>query len=164
MDRIIKEERKYTQGLVSKVIKSGANVVLLQKSILRDAVSDLALHYFGRKKIMVIKDIDRDDIDFISRTINATPVAHADHLTADKLGTAGLVEESSAGGSQKIVRVTGCPGTGTVSILLRGSNQLLLDETDRSLHDALCVVRALVKERNMVYGGACVEMEIAHQL
>ena len=113
---------------------------------------------------MVIKDIDRDDIDFISRTINATPVAHADHLTADKLGTADLVEESSAGGNQKIVKVTGCPGTGTVSILLRGSNQLLLDETDRSLHDALCVVRALVKERNMVYGGACVEMEIAHQL
>lgn len=164
MDRIIKEERKYILGIVQKVIKSGANVILLQKSILREAVSDLALHYFGKKKIMVIKDIDRDDIDFISRTINAQPVAHVDHLTADKLGSADLVEEANAGGSSKIVKVTGVPGTGTVSILLRGSNQLVLDEAHRSLHDALCVVRALVKERSLVHGGACVEMEIAHQL
>ena len=164
MDRIIKEERAYILGIVKKIVASGANVLLLQKSILRDAVSDLALHFLGKKKIMVIKDIDRDDIDFISRTINAIPVAHVDHLTKDKLGTAGLVEEINAGGASKIVKVTDTPGKGTVSVLLRGSNQLLLDEADRSLHDALCVVRALVKERSLVNGGACVEMEIAHQL
>ena len=93
MDRIIKEERQYILNIVKKVVNSGANVLLLQKSILREAVSDLALHFFAKKKIMVIKDIDREQIDFISRTINATPVAHVDHLTADKLGTAGLVEE-----------------------------------------------------------------------
>lgn len=81
------------------------------------------------------------------------------------MGTAGLVEEASAGGTAKIVKVTGCPNQGkTVSILLRGSNQLVLDEADRSLHDALCVVRALVKKRSLVPGGACVEMEVAHQL
>jgi len=137
---------------------------LLQKSILREAVSDLALHFLGKKKIMVIKDIDREDIDFISRTVNATPVSHVDHLTADKLGSANLVEEANAGGSSKIIKVTGCPGKGTISVLLRGSNQLVLDEADRSLHDALCVVRALVKKRSLVYGGACVEMEVAHQL
>lgn len=164
MDRIIKEERTYILNIVKKIVASGANVLLLQKSILREAVSDLALHFLGKKKIMVIKDIDREDIDFISRTLNATPVAHVDHLTADKLGHADLVEESNAGGSSKIIRVTGVPGKGTVSILLRGSNQLVLDEADRSLHDALCVVRALVKKRSLVYGGACVEMEVAHQL
>jgi len=163
MDRIIKEERTYILNIIKKIVASGANVLLLQKSILRDAISDLALHFLGKKKIMVIKDIDRDDIDFISRTINATPVAHVDHLTAEKLGSAGLVEESNAGGS-KIVKVTDTPGTGTISILLRGSNQLVLDEADRSLHDALCVVRALVKKRSLVHGGACVEMEVAHQL
>jgi T-complex protein 1 subunit delta len=114
---------------------------------------------------MVIRDIDRNDIDFISRTIGATPVAHVDQFKADKLGTAGLVEEVSAGGVQKIVKVTGCPNQGqTVSVLLRGSNGLVLDEADRSLHDALCVVRALVKKRSLVPGGACVEMEVAHQL
>lgn len=165
MDRIIKEERQYILGIIKKIIASGANVLLLQKSILREAISDLALHFLAKKKIMVIKDIDRNDIDFISKTIGATPVAHVDQLKAEKLGAAGLVEEVSAGGAAKIVKVTECPNQGkTVSILMRGSNQLVLDEADRSLHDALCVVRALVKKRSLVPGGACVEMEVAHQL
>lgn len=165
MDRIIKEERQYILGIIKKIIASGANVLLLQKSVLREAISDLALHFLAKKKIMVVKDIDRNDIDFISKTIGATPVAHIDSLTSEKLGHAGLVEEVSAGGAAKIVKVTGCPNQGkTVSILLRGSNQLVLDEAARSLHDALCVVRALVKKRSLVYGGACVEMEVAHQL
>lgn len=165
MDRIIKEERQYILGIIKKIIASGANVLLLQKSVLREAISDLALHFLAKKKIMVVKDIDRNDIEFISKTIGATPVAHVDSLTSEKLGHAGLVEEVSAGGAAKIVKVTGCPNQGkTVSILLRGSNQLVLDEAARSLHDALCVVRALVKKRSLVYGGACVEMEVAHQL
>ena len=165
MDRIIKEERQYILGIIKKIIQSGANVLLLQKSVLREAINDLALHFLAKKKIMVIKDIDREDIDFISKTIGATPVAHVDQFKADKLGSAGLVEEVSAGGSSKIVKVTGCPNDAkTVSILLRGSNQLVLDEAHRSLHDALCVVRALVKKRSLVPGGACVEMEVAHQL
>jgi len=165
MDRIIKEERQYILGIIKKIIQSGANVLLLQKSVLREAINDLALHFLAKKKIMVIKDIDREDIDFISKTIGATPVAHVDQFKADKLGSAGLVEEVSAGGSAKIVKVTGCPNEAkTVSILLRGSNQLVLDEAHRSLHDALCVVRALVKKRSLVPGGACVEMEVAHQL
>lgn len=165
MDRLLKEEKRYILDLVKKIIASGANVLLLQKSVLREAVSDLALHFLAKKKIMVIKDIDRHDIDFISRTINATPVAHIDQFTKDKLGSAGLVVEESAGGNHKFVKVLQCPNQGkTVSILLRGSNGLVLEEADRSLHDALCVVRALVKKRSMVYGGACVEMEVSHQL
>ena len=165
MDRLLKEERKHILEIVKKILATGANVLLLQKSILREAVSDLALHFLAKKKVMVIKDIDRNDIDFISKTIGATPVAHIDQFKKEKLGTAGLVEEVSAGGSSKIVKVTGCPNQGkTVSVLLRGSNQLVLDEADRSLHDALCVVRALVKKRSLVPGGACVETEVAHAL
>jgi len=123
MDRIIREERQYILGIIKKIIASGANVLLLQKSVLREAISDLALHFLAKKKIMVIKDIDRNNIDFISKTINATPVAHVDQLKAEKLGSAGLVEEVSAGGAAKIIKVTECPNQGkTVSILLRGSN------------------------------------------
>ena len=165
MDRLLKEERKHILELVKKILATGANVLLLQKSILREAVSDLALHFLAKKKVMVIKDIDRNDIDFISKTIGATPVAHIDQFKAEKLGSAALVAEESAGGLSKIIKVTGTPNVGkTVSVLLRGSNQLVLDEADRSLHDALCVVRALVKKRSLVPGGACVEMEVAHQL
>jgi len=78
IDRLLKEERKHIVELVKKVIKTGVNVVLLQKSILREAVSDLALHFLAKKNVMVIKDIERDQVDFISRTLNATPVAHID--------------------------------------------------------------------------------------
>lgn len=81
MDRILKEERKYIAGLISKIVKSGCNVVLIQKSILRDAVNELSLHFMAKKNIMVIKDIERDDVEFICKTINCIPCAHIDHLT-----------------------------------------------------------------------------------
>lgn len=76
---------------------------------MRDAVNELALHFLAKKGIMVIKDIDRDQIDFISKSIQAIPVAHIDQFTAEKLGTANLVEEVTAGGEKKIVKITGCP-------------------------------------------------------
>ena len=165
MDRILKEEKKYIVNLVKKVVATGCNVLLIQKSILRDAVNDLALHFLAKKGIMVIKDIDREDVSFICKTINAVPVPHIDQFTKDKLGTASLVEEASAGSDKKVVKVTGCPVQNkTVSILVRGSNQLVLEEAERSLHDALCVVRALVKKRFLVPGGAAVEMEVSQKL
>lgn len=165
MDRILKEERKYIVNLVKKIVATGCNVIMIQKSILRDAVNELALHFLAKKNIMVIKDIDREDVDFICKTINAVPVPHIDQFTKDKLGTAGLVEEVSAGSDKKVIKVTGCPTQNkTVSILVRGSNQLVLEEAERSLHDALCVVRALVKKRALVPGGAACEMEVSQKL
>jgi T-complex protein 1 subunit delta len=78
MDRILKEERKYIVNLVKKIVATGCNVLLIQKSILRDAVNELALHFLAKKKIMVIKDVERTDVDFICKTINAIPVPHID--------------------------------------------------------------------------------------
>lgn len=69
MDRIMKEERTYIVNLVKKVKASGCNVLLIQKSILRDAVNDLSLHFLAKANIMVIKDIDREEVDFISKVI-----------------------------------------------------------------------------------------------
>lgn len=69
MDRILKEERQYLLNMCKKIKKSGCNVLLIQKSILRDAVSDLALHFLSKLKIMVIKDIERDEIEFIAKVI-----------------------------------------------------------------------------------------------
>ncbi|MCP3686674.1 MAG: hypothetical protein GY861_28895 [bacterium] len=67
MDRIMREERTYIVNLVKKVKASGTNVLLIQKSILRDAVNDLSLHFLAKANIMVIKDIEREDIEFISK-------------------------------------------------------------------------------------------------
>ena len=75
-------------------------------------------------------------------------------MAPEKLGTAGLVAEESLGG-HKVVKITGVSDPGkTLSILVRGSNKLVLEEAERSLHDALCVVRSLVKKRYLIRGAA----------
>jgi T-complex protein 1 subunit delta len=67
MDKILKEERQYLLNICKKIKKAGCNVLLIQKSILRDAVNELALHFLAKLKIMVIKDVERDEIEFISK-------------------------------------------------------------------------------------------------
>lgn len=147
MDRILKEERQYLLNLCKRIKKTGCNVLLIQKSILRDAVTDLSLHFLAKLKIMVIKDVERDEIDFLAKSTGCKPVADIEAFTEDKLGTAELVEEFSQNG-MKVVKVTGVKNPGkTVSIVCTGANQLVLEESERSLHDALCVVRCLVKKR-----------------
>ena len=93
MDRILKEERNYIISLIKKIKASGCNVLLIQKSILRDAVTDLSLHYLAKAKILVVRDVERDDVEFISKTLKCQPVAHVDQLTPDKLGHADVVKE-----------------------------------------------------------------------
>lgn len=97
MDRILKEERNYILGMIKKIRATGCNVLLVQKSILRDAVTDLSLHYLAKAKILVIKDVEREDIEFISKTLNCLPIANIEHFRAEKLGHADLVEEVSVG-------------------------------------------------------------------
>lgn len=69
MDKILKEEREYLLNICKKIKKTGCNVVLIQKSILRDAVNDLSLYFMSKLKIMVITDIERDEIEFISKVM-----------------------------------------------------------------------------------------------
>mmetsp|Transcript_9915 Transcript_9915/g.30512 ORF Transcript_9915/g.30512 Transcript_9915/m.30512 type:complete len:536 (+) Transcript_9915:42-1649(+) len=161
MDRILRQEKKYILELVKQIKKSGANVLLIQKSILRDAVSELALFYLAKLKIMVVTDVERADIEFVTKCTGCTPIASIEALSPEKLGTAGLVEEVSTG-SGRLVKITGVrENTKTVSVLVRGSNKATVDEVDRSLHDALCVIRSLVKEKFMLPGGGAPEAEIS---
>jgi len=165
MDRVLKEERAHIVKMVKKIKETGCNVLLIQKSILRDAVNDLALHFLAKAKILVIKDVEREDVEFICKTLNCKPIAHIDSFTPEKLGTAAKCEEVTLSEGSKIVEITGVPNEAkTVSILCRGSNQLVLDETERSLHDALCVVRSIIKRKAMVPGGSAPETEIAVKL
>lgn len=105
-------------------------------------------------KILVVRDIEREDVDFLCKSLGCKPIANVDSFTADKLGIADCVEEISMGAS-RVVKVTGAQVTDakTVTILVRGSNKLVLEEADRSIHDALCVVRCLVKKRALIAGG-----------
>jgi len=163
MDRILREERQYLLNICKKIQKAGCNVLLIQKSILRDAVTDLSLHFLAKMKILVVKDIEREDIEYITKTIGCQPVANVDSFTADKLGTANLVEEISTSDG-KLVKITGVPANKTVTVLVRGSNKLVIDEADRSLHDSLCVIRSLVKKRFFIAGGGAPEIELSLSL
>ncbi|CAG9460412.1 unnamed protein product [Pedinophyceae sp. YPF-701] len=164
MDRILREERNYILKLVKQIKASGCNVLLIQKSILRDAVSDLAGHYLAKAKIMVVRDIEREDIEFISKTLGVAPVAHIDSLRPERLADVGLVEEVGMSGG-KVVKLTGIKNRGkTATVLLRGSNKLMLDEAERSLHDALCVVRSLCQKQAIIPGGAAPEVELTLRL
>ncbi|XP_042433479.1 T-complex protein 1 subunit delta-like [Zingiber officinale] len=164
MDRILREERNYILGMVKKIKATGCNVLLIQKSILRDAVTDLSLHYLAKAKILVVKDVERDEIEFITKTLNCLPIANIEHFREDKLGFANCVEEVSVGDG-KIVKITGIKDMGrTTTVLVRGSNQLVLDEAERSLHDALCVVRCLVNKKFLIAGGGAPEIEMSRQL
>jgi len=165
MDRVLKEERAYTLNLVKAIKKSGANVILCQKSILRDAVSDLAIHYLNKLKILVVKDIERDQVPFICKTLGCRPVASPDHFTPEALAHVENVDELPIGTGNNCLKFTGIAHQSkTVSVLIRSSNENLLAEAERSIHDALCVLRCLVKNRNLVAGGGAVESELALRL
>eukprot|EP00915_Cephaloidophora_sp_WS-2016_P003166 GHVH01004266.1.p1 GENE.GHVH01004266.1~~GHVH01004266.1.p1 ORF type:complete len:536 (-),score=96.22 GHVH01004266.1:71-1678(-) len=164
MDRLLREERKATAKQVKAIAATGCNVLLVQKSILRSAVSELACDYLAKAKIMLIRDVEREDIDFVARTIKATPIASLDEFDTSSLGTAQLVVDEPCEAGGRITRLTGVPGTKTTTILCRSSNQMLLDETERSMHDALCVVRSLYKSNFLLPGGGAAEMELACQL
>ncbi|KAJ3078389.1 T-complex protein 1 subunit delta [Quaeritorhiza haematococci] len=201
MDKILKEERAYLLNICKKIKKSGCNVLLIQKSILRDAVNDLSLHFLSKLKIMAIKDIERDEIEFICKSTGCKPIADIESFSEDKLGYADLIEETESAGA-KVVKISGVrsgsPSTApvsaastqtattsssttpaatenthtsttgnlgkTVSVLIHGANGLVLEEAERSLHDALCVIRCLVKKRALIAGGGAPEIEVSRRL
>ena len=166
MDRILRQERKYILQQCKAIKKTGCNVLLIQKSILRDAYNELSLHFLAKMNILVVTDIERSDVEFICRTTGCQPIAHPDQLTAEKLGTAESVADIwMEGGGNKVVKFTGVANPGrTVTVLLRGSNELVLAEAARSLHDAQCVVRGLVHQRALIAGGGAPETYAAMRL
>jgi T-complex protein 1 subunit delta len=164
MDKILKEERQYLLNMCKKIKKTGCNVLLIQKSILRDAVNELALHFLAKLKILVVKDVERDEVDFVAKTLGAKPIADIEAFTEDKLASADLVDEVQQSGA-RVVKITGIKNMGkTVSILCTGANSLVLEESERSLHDALCVVRCLVKKKALIAGGGAPEVHVSRLL
>lgn len=165
MDKILKEEKEYITGLCRKIKSSGCNVLLVQKSILRESLSTLSLQILSQMKVMVIQDVERDDIAFISKSLGCTPIIDIETFTLDKFGKAESVEEKSFF-IEKMIEFKGIQFTRnkTATILLRASNNLLLEEAERSLHDALCVIRSIIRRRFIITGGGSVEMEISIHL
>ncbi|KAF8710455.1 T-complex protein 1, partial [Rhizoctonia solani] len=164
MDKILKEERQYLLNMCKKIKKTGCNVILIQKSILRDATNEMSLHFLSKLKILVVKEIERDEIEFLAKSTGCKPIADIEAFTEDKLGYADLVDEVEKSGA-RIVTISGVKNQGrTVSVLCMGANSLVLEESERSLHDALCVVRCLVKKRALIAGGGAPEIHVSRLL
>lgn len=164
IDTILKEEREYLLNICKKIKKTGCNVLLIQKSILRDAVTEVSLSFLKKLKILVVKDVEREEIEFICNSIGTKPIADIDSFTEDKLICADLVEETVSAG-EKVVKITGVKHPRkSVCILMHGSSSLVLEEAERSLHDALCAVRCIVKKNAIIAGCGAPEIEISQKL
>lgn len=162
MDRILREEKEYLTGICRKIKSSGCNVILIQKNILREAISPFCLQILSQMKIMVIQDIEREEISFISDSLGCIPIIDIESFSFDKFGEAAIAEEKSYH-NEKITNFRGIKQqfNKTATILIRGSNKLLLEEAERSFRDALCVIRSIIRRRYLIGGGGSAEIEVA---
>ena len=158
MDSFLRGEEDMLKAMVDKIVASGANVVICQKGI-----DDFAQHFLARKGILAVKQVKESDIKKLAMATSGKPVTNLDGLSKSDLGFAELVEERKIG-DDKMTFIEGCKNPRSVAILIRGADKRFLEEAERSLHDALCVVRDVVQAPKIVAGGGAPEMEIARTL
>ena len=154
----LEEESNILKSYVDKLAEVGANVVITQKGI-----DEVAQHYLAKKGIMAIRRVKRSDIEKLAKATGAKIVTSIKDIKPEDLGTAGLVEERKVG-EEKMVFVEQCPNPRAVTILIRGAADRVLDEAERSMQDALHVIRDLYREPRIVPGGGAFEMEIARRI
>ncbi|HZY95186.1 MAG TPA: thermosome subunit beta [Candidatus Bathyarchaeia archaeon] len=158
MHLFIEEEEKMLKDMVAQVQKSGANVVFSEKGI-----DDVALHFLAKNNIAAIKNVSSGDLEKIAKATGAKVVASVKDLTKDSLGDAKIVEEVKIG-DDKLVYIRDAKNPKAVTIVIRGGTEHVVDEADRSLHDALSVVRNALEDGKIVAGGGAPEAELAKRL
>ncbi|MFX0083725.1 MAG: thermosome subunit beta [Candidatus Hodarchaeota archaeon] len=158
IQEFLDEEEKMIRTMVEKIEKSGAKVVICQKGI-----DDLAQHFLNKADIMAIRRVKKSDIEKLSKATGGMIFTNLDDITEDKLGWAGLVEERKIMNDSWIF-IEECKDPKSVVILIRGGTELIVDEVERAIHDALCVTRDVVEDEKLVGGGGAPELETAIQL
>jgi len=153
-----KELQKYEQAKFSEMIKqikdTGANVVICQWGF-----DDEANHLLLTNELPAVRWVGGPEIELIAIATNGRIVPRFEDLSAAKLGKAGVVREMSFGTTrEKMLVIEECANSRAVTVFVRGSNKMIIDEAKRSLHDALCVVRNLVRDNRIVYGGGAAEI------
>jgi|LSQX01.2.fsa_nt_gb thermosome len=154
----LKQEEINLKALVEKIEASGANVVICQKGI-----DDMVQHFMARKGIVAIRRAKRSDMEKLQRATGGKILSNLDALTSVDLGDAALVEERRTG-DDKMTYIEGCKNAKSVTILIRGGNQRLTAEAERSIHDALSVIKDVIEEPCVLAGGAAPELEMASAL
>ncbi|EME88392.1 uncharacterized protein MYCFIDRAFT_71392 [Pseudocercospora fijiensis CIRAD86] len=153
-----KELQKYEQAKFAEMIQqikdTGANVVICQWGF-----DDEANHLLLTNELPAVRWVGGPEIELIAIATNGRIVPRFEDLSAQKLGKAGIVREMSFGTTrEKMLVIEECANSRAVTAFIRGSNKMIIDEAKRSLHDALCVVRNLVKDNRIVYGGGAAEI------
>ena len=158
MQRFLDEEENTLKGMVEKIRKSGANVVMCEKGI-----DDMVQHFLAKEEIYAVRRVKRSDMEKLAKATGGKIVTNLDDLAASELGKAAQVEEVKTGDSD-MTYVTGCKNPKAVSILVRGGTEHVVDEAERALHDALKVVSVAIEDGVAVAGGGAAEMEVSLKL
>ncbi|MDG7038870.1 MAG: TCP-1/cpn60 chaperonin family protein [Nitrososphaerota archaeon] len=158
MKGFLDEEAKILKEMVTKIKAIGATVVLCQKGI-----DDVAQHYLAKEGILAVRRIKMSDMDKLARATGGRVVTGVEDLTASDLGYAALVEERKIE-EDKWVFIEGCKNPRAVTLLVRGGGQRIVDEAERSIHDAIMTVKDTIERPLVVAGGGAAEMEIVTQL
>ena len=151
----IAEEEKILRGYVDRIKSTGANVVFAQKGI-----DDLAQHFLARNGIYAVRRVKESDMKALARATGGRVVSDLKDLTADDLGKAGAVEARKFG-DDELTFVTGATGARAVSVLIRAGTEHVADEVERTLEDALGVVRSVVEDGKVLPGAGAPEIEVA---
>lgn len=158
LSKFLDEEERMLKTMVASVKNSGATVLFCQKGI-----DDLAQHFLAKEGIYAVRRISESDMKKMAKATGAKVVSSLSELTKSELGFAKLVEEKKVAGDE-MTFVSGCKNPKAVSILIRGGTEHVVDEVERSLHDALKVVAVTIEDGKVVAGGGATEIELAIHL
>jgi len=154
----LEEEENYIRGLVEKIQASGANAIICQKGI-----DDLAQHYMSKAGIFAIRRAKKSDMEALSKATGGRVITNIDDLTHEDLGAAAKVEERKIGESD-MTFITGCPEAKSVSVLLRGGTEHVVDEIRRAFDDAVGVVSVAWEDGAVLTGGGSVLAALSRDL
>jgi len=158
MQQFLDEETRMLKGMVDKISESGANVLICQKGM-----DDMAQHYLAKAGILSVRRVKESDMVKLAKATGARIVNGLDGLSKADVGQAGLVEERKIE-DDKWTFVEGCKNPKAVTIFIRGGSQRVVDEVERSMHDATMVVKDVLENPAIVAGGGAVEEELSYRL
>ena len=158
--RLYEQEQQYFVNMIQDVKNSGANLVICQWGF-----DDEANHLLLTNGLPAVRWVGGVEIELIAMATGGRIVPRFQELSAEKLGRAGSVREIGFGTTDdRMIVIEGCANTSAVTVLVRGGNKMIVEEAKRCLHDALCVVRNLIKDSRVVFGGGCAELMASLQI
>jgi chaperonin GroEL (HSP60 family) len=158
MQMFLEEENRMLKSMVDKISTAGANVLVCQKGI-----DDLAQHYLAKAGILAVRRAKESDMNNLAKATGGRVLSNIDELSAADLGFAKLVEERKVE-TDKWVFVEGCRNPKAVSILVRGGSQRVVDEAERSVHDAIMVVKDVAEYPYITVGAGAPEVYISQKI